>query len=281
MAQSNKPCQRCKPALIGKSLAECGRTMWSGKRVAVVIPAFNEAERIGATLRRLPDWIDEAIVVNDGSSDDTADQAYRVGDERVRVVTHGRNQGVGAAIRTGYKEAIGSCAAITVVMAADNQMDPTDLPALLAPVLHGQADYAKGNRFLHAAHKDMPAKAAARPLIAWQFMLISPPGGVDAKTPQPNQSLPDVNVTQLGCQSQTVALRSALCLFSATVGELPGRYATAAAPGHCSSSPRNRSALPMTETELRLMAAAAIIGLSSRPKTGYRTPAATGMPAAL
>ncbi len=156
MAQSNKPCQRCKPALIGKSLAECGRTMWSGKRVAVVIPAFNEAERIGATLRRLPDWIDEAIVVNDGSSDDTADRAYRVGDERVRVVTHGRNQGVGAAIRTGYKEAIGSCAAITVVMAADNQMDPTDLPALLAPVLHGQADYAKGNRFLHAAHKDMP-----------------------------------------------------------------------------------------------------------------------------
>ena len=130
--------------------------MWSGVRVAVVIPAFNEVERIGETLNGLPSVIDEVLVVDDASMDGTAKRALECGDERVRVLVHTANQGVGAAIRTGYKEALRGQAAAVVVMAADNQMDPSDLPSLLRPVLNGEADYAKGNRFMHVEHKRMP-----------------------------------------------------------------------------------------------------------------------------
>src|SRR5205823_6865537 len=67
-------------------------------------------------------------------------------DPRVEVVQHERNRGVGAAIVTGYKRAIAERIDVTCVMAADNQMDPTELPTLVEPVAHDDVDYAKANR---------------------------------------------------------------------------------------------------------------------------------------
>jgi glycosyltransferase involved in cell wall biosynthesis len=119
--------------------------MFRGRAVAVVIPACNEADKIAATIRSVPDFVDHVIVVDDGSTDGTAALARRA--PGVEVIVHDRNRGVGAAITTGYARALALGVQATAVMAGDGQMDPTDLPGLLAPVVEGEADYAKGNRF--------------------------------------------------------------------------------------------------------------------------------------
>jgi glycosyltransferase involved in cell wall biosynthesis len=130
--------------------------MWQERTVAVVVPARNEARLIGRMLARVPDYVDLIVVVDDASTDGTSMCALGSGDRRVRVERHPRNRGVGAAIVTGYQEALRSRADIVVVMAGDDQMDPADLPSLIAPVASGTADYVKGNRFLHRERKRMP-----------------------------------------------------------------------------------------------------------------------------
>lgn len=121
--------------------------MIQGKRIAVVIPAFNEADKIARTIRSVPGFVDHVLVVDDGSGDATARIAARSGRRGLEVLAHTRNRGVGAAIATGYRRALALGAEVTAVMAGDAQMDPADLPRLLAPVLADEADYAKGNRF--------------------------------------------------------------------------------------------------------------------------------------
>jgi len=123
-------------------------------RIAVVIPAFNERRKIIDTVATVPDFVDDIIVVDDASRDDTSQCAERaaLGRERpagVEVIRHTANRGVGAAITTGYRRALAIGADVAVVMAGDGQMDPRDLPALLDPIVRGDADYVKGNRFLH------------------------------------------------------------------------------------------------------------------------------------
>ncbi len=130
--------------------------MWNNQRVCVVIPAFNEQERLGATLAGLPSWVDDILVVDDASYDGTCAVAHAQDDPRVVVERHTVNQGVGAAIRTGSLRGLDRGAEILVVMAADNQMCPDDLPTLLAPLVNGGADYVKGNRFLHPQSRAMP-----------------------------------------------------------------------------------------------------------------------------
>jgi glycosyltransferase involved in cell wall biosynthesis len=126
--------------------------MFRGRVVAVVIPAYNEADKITGTIRSVPGFVDHVIVVDDGSADATAAIARGAarrasGRRRIEVVVHPNNRGVGAAIVTGYARALALGAQATAVMAGDGQMDPADLPRLLAPVVGGQAEYAKGNRF--------------------------------------------------------------------------------------------------------------------------------------
>jgi glycosyltransferase involved in cell wall biosynthesis len=121
--------------------------MYRQLRVGVVIPAFNESRAIAETVATIPDFIDDIIVIDDCSSDDTAERA-RINPD-VRVVRHVLNRGVGGAIATGYRHALELGVDIAVVMGGDGQMDPSDLPALLEPIAAGIADYVKGNRFMH------------------------------------------------------------------------------------------------------------------------------------
>lgn len=121
--------------------------MYRGRRIAVVVPAFNEAEKIARTLRSIPGFVDQVIVVDDASRDGTLRIARRSQRRGLVVLGHERNRGVGAAIATGYAAAFEAGADVTAVMAGDSQMDPADLVALLEPVAFGRADYAKGNRF--------------------------------------------------------------------------------------------------------------------------------------
>ena len=121
--------------------------MFRQLRVSVVIPAFNEAAKIAATVESVPDLADHIIVVDDASTDATS--ACTPQSERIELVRHDDNRGVGAAIATGYRRALLAGCDVAVVMAGDGQMDPEDLPALLAPIATGAADYVKGNRFKH------------------------------------------------------------------------------------------------------------------------------------
>src|SRR5438105_9890700 len=133
--------------------------MIEGKRVAVVIPAFDEEELLPVTLTGMPDFVDRIYVVDDASNDATAVRARdaAAADPRVAVLEHERNRGVGAAIVTGYKRAIEERMDVICVMAADNQMDPADLRGLVEPVARGEVDYAKTNRlFTGQAWQLMP-----------------------------------------------------------------------------------------------------------------------------
>jgi len=124
--------------------------MWLGSRVVAVVPAWQEAPRIGRVVGRMPPWVDAIVVVDDASSDGTAEAARAAGDARVEVVVHPRNLGVGAAIVSGYRRASalpGGPRDAFVVLAGDGQMDPRDLPAVVGPIARGEADYVKGDRF--------------------------------------------------------------------------------------------------------------------------------------
>jgi glycosyltransferase involved in cell wall biosynthesis len=123
--------------------------MYRQLRVAVVVPAYNEARKIAATVATIPDFVDDIFVVDDASTDGTADVAAGARPTPVHLIRHEHNRGVGAAIATGYRRALAGGADVAVVMAGDGQMDPADLPALLAPIADGAADYVKGNRFKH------------------------------------------------------------------------------------------------------------------------------------
>jgi glycosyltransferase involved in cell wall biosynthesis len=122
--------------------------MLEGKRVAVVVPAYDEERLVAETLRGIPEFVDRIFVVDDASRDGTAAAAEGVGDPRCSVLRHERNAGVGAAIATGYRRALDEEIDVTCVMAADNQMDPAELRELVGPVARGEVEYAKANRLV-------------------------------------------------------------------------------------------------------------------------------------
>ena len=123
--------------------------MYRQLRVAVVVPAFNEERAVAAAIASVPEFVDRIVVVDDASTDATSTRAQGVGAGTAIVVRHDENRGVGAAIVTGYRAALADRCDAVAVMAGDGQMDPADLPALLDPIADGDADYVKGNRFLH------------------------------------------------------------------------------------------------------------------------------------
>ena len=117
--------------------------------VAVVIPAYRAARTIENVIAGVPSFVRHIVVVDDGSPDETADVVRRAGDPRVELVSHETNQGVGGAVMTAYQRAVQLGAEIIAKMDADGQMDPDYLLQLITPIVLGEADYTKGNRFLH------------------------------------------------------------------------------------------------------------------------------------
>lgn len=114
-------------------------------RVIGVIPAFNEKGKIGKVVSKVPrSVVAETIVVSDASDDGSDEEARAAG---AVVVRHERTLGVGAAIRTGFKEALARGADIVVVMAGNDKDDPSEIPRLIAPVVEGGMDYVQGSRY--------------------------------------------------------------------------------------------------------------------------------------
>jgi len=119
-----------------------------GKRVAVVVPALDEELLVAETIGGIPGFVDLIVVVDDHSGDATVARARETGDPRLEVIEHARNRGVGGAIASGYARCRELGIDVTCVMAADNQMDPEELAALVTPVARGEVDYAKANRLV-------------------------------------------------------------------------------------------------------------------------------------
>jgi glycosyltransferase involved in cell wall biosynthesis len=122
--------------------------MLERKRVAVVVPAFDEERLVGKTIRGIPVFVDRIYVIDDASRDGTATEAEAVGDPRVQLIRHEKNAGVGSAIATGYRRALEEEVDVACVMAADNQMDPAELQGLVEPVARGEVEYTKANRLV-------------------------------------------------------------------------------------------------------------------------------------
>ncbi|MEW6264407.1 MAG: glycosyltransferase family 2 protein [Thermodesulfobacteriota bacterium] len=125
--------------------------MFEGRKIAVVVPAYNEESLISRVLTTMPDFVDRVYVVDDFSSDNTGavvqdfinqDQAGG----RVTLIRQPANAGVGRAIITGYEQALAEGMEVMAVMAGDAQMDPDELPKVIGPVVRDEADYVKGNR---------------------------------------------------------------------------------------------------------------------------------------
>lgn len=117
----------------------------------IIIPAYNEGERIGPVLRKVKKY-GTVVVIDDGSKDDTASVAQKAG---VIVLKHAVNLGQGAALETGFEYARRKNAKLVVTYDADGQHDATEIPKLIAPILKKKADITLGSRFLGSA-VDMP-----------------------------------------------------------------------------------------------------------------------------
>lgn len=120
------------------------------KKIAVVVPAYNESALIGRVIQTMPAYVDRIYVVDDKSRDNTVATVknhIKRGDRKgVMLIRLEKNSGVGAAIVRGYRQAAMDGMQAVAVMAGDAQMDPEDLGNILDPVINGKADYVKGNR---------------------------------------------------------------------------------------------------------------------------------------
>jgi glycosyltransferase involved in cell wall biosynthesis len=138
-------------------LQEGGRAAapWS---VAVVIPCYRVRRHILAVIAGLGPVVDRIYCVDDACPERTGELVEQAcGDPRVRVLRHAENQGVGGAVLTGYRAALGDGADIIVKVDGDGQMDTGLIELFLTPILEGRADYTKGNRFHDLEHaRGMP-----------------------------------------------------------------------------------------------------------------------------
>lgn len=118
-------------------------------KLSVVIPAFRAEATIASVLQQIPDCVDQIIVVDDASPDQTAPIVAGLPDRRIALVRHDRNLGVGGAMVSGFNKALQSDATLVAKIDADGQMDPTYLDRFVAAAQCCQCDYIKANRFGH------------------------------------------------------------------------------------------------------------------------------------
>jgi glycosyltransferase involved in cell wall biosynthesis len=120
--------------------------MLHGKKIVVVLPAFNAAKSLGKTLEEIPETVDELVLVDDCSDDDTYEVAQRLGLRY--VIRHERNRGYGGNQKTCYREALKLDPDVIVMLHPDYQYSPKMIPALCSAIVYGEYDVALGSRIL-------------------------------------------------------------------------------------------------------------------------------------
>ena len=120
------------------------RRAFPDSKILVAIPAFNEGPTIGSVVLKARQFASEVIVVDDGSSDDTAETAALAG---ARVIQHARNLGKGVAIRSAWLYARQHSPEAFVLLDGDHQHDPNDIPRLIETILSGKSDVVIGVRW--------------------------------------------------------------------------------------------------------------------------------------
>lgn len=123
-----------------------------GRKIAVIIPCYNVESTIEKVVAGLPPFVTQIVAVEDASRDGTLAVLTRLAasEPRLVLIRHEANGGLGLAMADGFRWCIEAGVDAVVKIDGDDQMDPSYLPDLLAPLLSGECDYAKGNRFLHA-----------------------------------------------------------------------------------------------------------------------------------
>ena len=127
------------------------------KKIAVIVPAYNEELLIEKTINSVPQIVEKIIVINDCSKDETKKivESLMVQNKKIELINFEKNSGVGAALIAGYEYCYENKFDIAVVMPGDAQALPVDFDNLIEPVLIGKADYSKGNRLKHQNVKEI------------------------------------------------------------------------------------------------------------------------------
>ena len=151
--------------------------MRDGHLIGVVIPARNEEAHIGHVLETLPAFVDRVVVIDDGSTDETHSRANTASCQAEVTVLQTEGLGVGGAIDLGHQHLLHTIQEpfVSVVMAGDGQMNPSDLEAVLQPILQGEVHHVKGNR-MTAEHdiEQMPKqRRRASKILGWLTTLAS------------------------------------------------------------------------------------------------------------
>ncbi len=115
--------------------------------LAVIIPAYRVAAKVAAVIADIPPEVAHIVVVDDACPEGSGDIVAALDNKRLHLVRHTENQGVGGAVVSGYRKALELGADVMVKIDGDGQMDPAILHKIAGPVMSGEADYAKGNRF--------------------------------------------------------------------------------------------------------------------------------------
>jgi len=145
-----------------------------GRRIVVVSPAYNEAENIGPVIAAMPETIDGhhvvPVVIDDHSDDGTAQAARAAG---ALVATLPIRRGGGLALRVGYDIALRLGADIVVTIDADGQHQPEEMPALVKPILEGEADHVNGSRMLGDFERDSVIRHVGVHFFSWVVTLLT------------------------------------------------------------------------------------------------------------
>ena len=149
--------------------------MASGPHIAVVIPAYRVRSQLRGVIEKIPASVSTVIVVDDACPERSGDVAIEINSSRVVLVRHEKNQGVGGAVVSGYKEAIKRGADIAVKIDGDGQMDPALLPGFVRAIAAGKADYVKGNRFfqIRGLQKMPPVRLFGNSVLSLMSKIMS------------------------------------------------------------------------------------------------------------
>jgi len=139
------------------------------QKIIAAIPCFNEEQFINDVAARTKRYANKVIVIDDGSTDNTSEAAKAAGAE---VIRHERRQGVGAATRAAFEAAKANNADVLITLDGDGQHNPDEIPQVLAPILHNEADMVIGSRFLRPNHQHIPKyRKFGINVITWLYNL--------------------------------------------------------------------------------------------------------------